>query len=74
MTDRSTLHARLVTAEAHAAEGHRNIEQQLHVIADLERDGRHTSQAKQWLASLQRVQARHLGKLTTIAERLEKML
>ena len=73
MTDRAALHARLVAAEAHAAEGHRNIERQLHVIADLERDGRHASQAKQLLASLQKVQARHLDRLATIAERMEKL-
>lgn len=73
MTDRATLHSRLVAAEAHAAEGHRNIERQLRLIADLERDGRHTLQAKQSLASLQRTQARHLDRLATIAERLEKI-
>ena len=73
MTDRAILHARLVAAEAYAAEGHRNIERQLHLIADLERDGRHTLQAKQWLTSLQKAQARHLGRLATIAERLEKL-
>lgn len=73
MMDRATLHSRLVAAEAHAAEGHRNIERQLHLIADLERDGRHTLQAKQLLTSLQKVQTRHLDRLATIAERLEKL-
>ena len=73
MTDRATLHSRLVAAEAHADEGHRNIERQLHLIADLERDGRHTLQARQLLTSLQKVQARHLDRLATIAERLEKL-
>jgi hypothetical protein len=73
MSDRTALHIRLVAAEAHAAAGHRNIERQLHVIADLERDGRHTLQAKQLLASLEKVQARHLDRLATIAERLEKL-
>jgi len=73
VTDRTTLHSRLVAAEAHAAESHRNIERQLHLIADLERDGRHTLQATQFLTSLQKVQARHLNRLATIAERLEKL-
>lgn len=73
MTDRVTLHARLVAAEAHAAEGHRNIERPLRLIADLKRDGRHTLQAKQSLASLQKIQALHLDRLATIAERLEKL-
>lgn len=72
MTDRATLHIRLVDADAHAAEGHRNIVRQLQ-IADLERDGRRTLQAKQLLASLEKVQARHLDRLATIAERLEKL-
>ena len=73
MTNRATLHSRLVAAEAHAAEGHRNIGRQLHLIADLEQDGRHTLQARQLLTSLQKVQARHLDRLATIAERLEKL-
>jgi hypothetical protein len=42
-------------------------------IADLERDGRRTLQAKQLLASLEKVQAGHLDRLATIAERLEKL-
>jgi hypothetical protein len=73
MTDRAALHSRLVAAEAHAAEGHRNIERQLRLIADLERDGRHTLQAKQLLVSLQKIQTRHLNRLATIADRLEKV-
>jgi hypothetical protein len=73
MTDRRALHVRLVAAEAHAAEGHRNIERQLRLIAELERDGRHTLQAKQVLASLEKVQTRHLDRMATIAERLEKL-
>ena len=73
MTDRAALHSRLVAAEAHAAEGHRNIERQLRLIADLERDGRHTLQARQLLTSLQKVQAQHLNRLATIAERMEKL-
>ena len=52
---------------------HGNIERQLHVIADLERDGRHALQAKRLPASLEKVQARHLDRLATIAERLEKL-
>ncbi|HKV16833.1 MAG TPA: hypothetical protein VJQ81_17435 [Reyranella sp.] len=73
MSDRTALHVRLVAAEAHAAEGHRKIERQLHMIADLKRDGRDTLQAKQLLASLEKVQAGHLDRLATIAERLEKL-
>ncbi|WIM09298.1 hypothetical protein [Enhydrobacter sp.] len=73
MTDRATLHSRLVAAEAHAAEGHRDIARQLRLIADLERDGRHTAHAKQRLDSLEKVQARHLSRLATIADRLEKL-
>jgi hypothetical protein len=73
MTDRATLHSRLVAAEAHAAEGHHNITRQLHLIADLERDGRYTMQAKQRLDSLEKMQALNLRRLATIADRLERL-
>jgi phage host-nuclease inhibitor protein Gam len=73
MMDCVALHVRLVAAEAHAAEDHRNIERQLRLIADLERDARYSLQAKQRLASLEEVQAPQLDTLATIAERLEKL-
>jgi hypothetical protein len=71
--DRATLHHYLVSAEAQAAQGHRNVERQRRLVIDLERDGRNAVQAKQLLASLERAHALHLNRLATISDQLEKL-
>jgi hypothetical protein len=56
----------LAQAEAHIALGDRNIVHQRELVAELERDGHDTAEAKRLLASFEELQAMHIAERARI--------
>jgi len=51
----------LAQAERHVAQGERHIARQREIIAELERDGHDTAQARATLAQFEEIQAMHVA-------------
>lgn len=63
-TNREAVEQHLLRAEAAVARGRRLIENQLAVIAELDRDGRDTATALKLLATLRQAQAEYEARLS----------
>jgi hypothetical protein len=57
--DRAALLQHLAQAEHHVAEGRRHLARQEELIAELDRDGHDTTEARKLLATLRATQALH---------------
>jgi hypothetical protein len=57
--DRTTLQQHLAQAERHAAEGRRHLARQEALVAELDRDGHDTTEARKVLATLRATQTLH---------------
>ena len=69
--DRAILLERLAQAERHVAEGLQHIARQRTVIANLERHGHDTNQARGLLAQFQSTQALHIADRDQLKKELE---
>lgn len=68
---RAQLTADLALAEQHIAEGHVRIAKQLKLIAELERDGHKTDDAKELLTTLHETQRAHQEHRASILSQLD---
>ena len=68
--DRQLVLERMAQAERHVAEGHKIIQRQRHIIADLERDGHDATQAHALMNALLETQAAHEEGLVRIRQEL----
>jgi len=69
--DRATLSEHLAQAERQVAEGVLRIARQREVVADLERTGLDTKEARTLLAELQSLQALHVADRDRLKQELE---
>ena len=68
--DRQLVLERMAQAERHVAEGHKIIQRQRHIIADLERDGHDATQAHALMNAFLETQAAHEEGLVRIRQEL----
>jgi hypothetical protein len=72
--NRAFLEQLLVQAEQHVALGERHIARQREIVAELERDGHDTTQAKELLAVFLATQATHVVGRDRLMEELKPKL
>jgi len=70
--DRALLTNRLYQAERHVANGERHIARQFDLIAELQRDGHDTTEAKALLKKFEELQVMHLNDRDRLLRELRK--
>lgn len=61
MPDRAIIEQHLAMAEGHVAKAGELVERQRSLVADLERDGHDTTEARRLLAEFQEIEAMHIS-------------
>jgi hypothetical protein len=71
--DRATLQQHLATAERHVADGERYLARQEEIIAELDRDGHDTRDARQILATMRATQTLHRQDVERLLKQLDQL-
>jgi hypothetical protein len=69
--DRATIAQHLAEAEGHVALGEQHITRQKQIIAELERDGHDTAEAKDLLSTFEATQVLHVADCDRLLEELK---
>ena len=67
------LKAHLAKAERHVAEGRHLIGKQRELVADFERDGHDTTEARKLLATLEEIEEMHIRERERISRELKEL-
>jgi hypothetical protein len=69
--DRALILDHLAQAERHVAEGKEHLDRQRQILAELQRDGHDTAEAKKLLATFEALQAQHVADCARLRRELE---
>jgi hypothetical protein len=71
--DREMIERHLALAESHVQEGQRHIEDQQRILAELERDGHDTTEARRLLSVLEQTQRLHVEDRARLSSELAQL-
>jgi hypothetical protein len=71
--DREMIERHLALAKSHVQEGQRHIEDQQRILAELERDGHDTTEARRLLSVLEQTQRLHVEDRARLSSELAQL-